>query len=312
MSTQSASPDLPLGGSSAPERSHEGLGPAIDSEVGGIDVMGLGALGYYRSDAGEGAPVVLIHSINAAASSYEMRPLFEAFRGKRPVYALDLPGFGRSKRGDREYSADLYSRAIERFIIDVASPKGVPVDAVALSLSSEFLARTANRAPELFQSLTLLSPTGFDGRHRGSSPIGLRAKLLKLPGVSDALFAALGTTASVRYFLQKSFTKAPDEGLVKYAHESATKVPGGKYAPLTFLSGSLFTPDAEKSLYGALKVPTRVVYDQDPYTRFDRLDAVCQSNPKVTAAPVRPSRGMAHFEHTAAVVSEIERMGAKS
>ena len=311
MSTQSASPDLPIGGTSAPERSGGALGPAIDTEVGGIDVMDLGAIGYYRSDAGEGAPVVLIHSINAAASSYEMRPLFEAFRGKRPVYALDLPGFGRSHRGARAYTPELYARAIERFVIDVASPRSVPVDAVALSLSSEFLARVAVRAPALFNSLTLLSPTGFDGRRRGASPVALRAKLLKLPGLSDGLFAALGTTASVRYFLGKSFVGKVDEGLARYAHESATKVPGAKYAPLAFLSGSLFTPDAEKSLYGALQVPTRVIYDQDPYTRFDRLEAVCQANPKVTAAPVRPSRGMAHFEHTAAVVAEIERQGAK-
>lgn len=56
---------------------------------------------------GEGAPVVLVHSVNAAASSFEMRPLFEGLRGERPVLAFDLPGFGRSQRGPRRYDRAL-------------------------------------------------------------------------------------------------------------------------------------------------------------------------------------------------------------
>jgi pimeloyl-ACP methyl ester carboxylesterase len=54
--------------------------------------------------AGAQLPLLLIHSVNAAASAYEVRPLFDHYRGRRPVYALDLPGFGQSDRSDRLYS----------------------------------------------------------------------------------------------------------------------------------------------------------------------------------------------------------------
>src|SRR3954471_7550919 len=53
-----------------------------------------GRLSFYVDESASGRPLVLLHSINAAASAYEMRPLFEHFRDTRPVFALDLPGFG--------------------------------------------------------------------------------------------------------------------------------------------------------------------------------------------------------------------------
>ena len=51
-----------------------------------------GMLSYYAAREAAGRPLVLIHSVNAAASAYETRPLFDRYRERRPVYALDLTG----------------------------------------------------------------------------------------------------------------------------------------------------------------------------------------------------------------------------
>ena len=74
--------------------------PAVDAERKEMDTQAAGRLSYYYTP-GKGRPLVLLHSINAAASSYEMKPLFEHYRGKRPVYALDLPGYGFSEHSPR-------------------------------------------------------------------------------------------------------------------------------------------------------------------------------------------------------------------
>src|SRR3954463_10061153 len=66
------------------------LPAAIDAERRSFRNGEAGEISYYVAPAQTGRPLVLVHSINAAASAYEMRPLFEAYRGKRPVYALDL------------------------------------------------------------------------------------------------------------------------------------------------------------------------------------------------------------------------------
>lgn len=284
------------------------LPAAIGADTGAVAVRGVGTLGYYRDLTGDDPPVVLLHSVNAAASSYEMRPLFESLRGRRRVFALDLPGFGRSERGARAYNPALYADAIERFVVDVASPQGHPVDLVALSLSSEFAARAALRSPSLFRSLTLLSPTGLGPPRSRATPL-LRGALGVAP-LAAGLFRLLRAEGSVRYFLSKSFVGRPDEGLVRYALRTAA-APGAHHAPVAFVRGDLFTADAFDSLYAPLRVPTRVVYDRDAYSSFERLDALTRANPAVTAHRLAPTRGMPQFERPSEVVDLIERPVAR-
>jgi pimeloyl-ACP methyl ester carboxylesterase len=51
--------------------------------------------------AGQGPPMLMLHSINAAASAYEIRPAFEAMLSSHRVFAPDLPG-NADKKGDGE------------------------------------------------------------------------------------------------------------------------------------------------------------------------------------------------------------------
>ena len=56
----------------------------------------VGRLTYYSAGPeipGKFPPLLLIHSINAAGSAYEIKPLYEHYRRSRTVYALELPGF---------------------------------------------------------------------------------------------------------------------------------------------------------------------------------------------------------------------------
>lgn len=211
--------------------------------------------------AGEGRPMVLVHSINAAGSAYEMRPLFERLRDRRRVLAPDLPGFGFSDRSVRSYDVRLFVDAVLD-VIDLAdelSP-GVEVDLVALSLAGEFAARAATERAERIRSLTLINPTGFDrNADRLREPGATRElpgflSVLRVGPIGKPLYRLLTRKGTIRYFLQRTYgSKQVDEDMVDYDYLTSHQ-PGAEHAPFAFLSGRLFSRDI-RAVYESLEMP---------------------------------------------------------
>lgn len=144
--------------------------------------------------AGNGPPLLLVHSVNAAASAPEVRPLHEHYRKTRTVYSPDLPGYGFSDRSDRAYTPRLMTDALHAVAGLIRKRCGTArFDALALSLSCEFLARAATEAPAHYRSLALVSPTGFSGGGERRGPAGstrempLLLKALRGPGWGGGL-----------------------------------------------------------------------------------------------------------------------------
>jgi pimeloyl-ACP methyl ester carboxylesterase len=224
-----------------------------------------GRLSYYV--AGAGAPLLLIHSINAAASAYEMRPLFDHYCATRRVYALDLPGFGFSDRSPRDYTPRLYTDAIIDMLDVIVQDAGpAPVDAVGLSLGSEFLARAASEHAERFRTLALVTPTGL---RRGEQFYGPAGSTREIPAVrafftfplwSQPFFDLLNSRASQRYFLKQTFGsyEVLDQGLLDYDYLAAHQ-PDAQHAPYAFLSGELFSADISR-VYESLAMPVWLAY----------------------------------------------------
>jgi pimeloyl-ACP methyl ester carboxylesterase len=239
------------------------LPPALSAERREL-TSSAGRLSYYVAGSPrdrESIPLLLLHSINAAGSAYEVKPLFERFEVRRTVYALDLPGFGFSDRSDRRYKPRLMTDAIHAMVEEIQRRHGQGAfDALAVSLSSEFLARAAFEKPDAFRSLALVSPTGFDRRAPYTGPIGStrgNATLyawLNVPLWREGFFRLLTSRPSIRYFLQKTWgSKEIDEGLMNYDYLT-THQPGAYHAPYDFVSGFLFSGDIS-NVYDALKMP---------------------------------------------------------
>ena len=272
----------------------------------------VGRVSYYVDCRASGRPLVLIHSINAAASAYEMSPLFHAYRDRRPVFAPDLPGFGFSERSARAYSPELYTQAVIDFL---ERQVGEAADVAALSLGAEFVARAALRRPELFHSIALLSPTGFSvrsGGDKGSQQAGqsgmsrLLYPFFSFPLWGRPFYDLLTTRASIRYFLEQSFVGQAPPDLIEYAYLTAHQ-PGAEHAPLHFVTGQLFTPQARRRLYEQVTTPTLVIYDRDNFTSFDSLPDLLALNPHWSATRITPTLGLAHFEQLASLVNALDR-----
>ena len=279
------------------------LPPAIDADRRTFLSPMAGQISYYADESGDGRPLLLVHSVNAGASAYEMRPLFDFFRGRRPVYALDLPGFGFSERSDRVYSEEIFTVALLDLLREIGAQDRGGADVVALSLGSEFAARAAVNQPALISSLTLISPTGLSGRtsenrtqRTGASGGGRRLRsLFAVPLWSQAFYDALVSRASLRYFLQRSFNGEVDPGSLDYAW-ATTHQPGARFAPLYFISGLLFTPNAAETLYARVTQPTLVIYDRDGFVAFDALPNMLAQHTNWQAKRIAPTQGLPQFE----------------
>lgn len=265
-----------------------------------------GMLSFYRR--GNGRPLLLLHSINAAASAYEMRGIYE--RTPNHVFAPDLPGFGFSERSNRDYSPGLYVQAIGDMLEIIRRFHSDPVDAIALSLSCEFLARAALKWPDRFRRLVFITPTGFQrGADRLRESEGATRQVpgiypvVSTPLLSDALFSLLTTRASIRYFLRKTWgSDVIDEGLLRYAYETSHQA-GAKHAPLAFLSGKLFAADI-RDRYEGLTHPIWMPHaTRGDFADFSEAGWIADRT-NWHAEPF-PTGALVHFEKPDAFMSKL-------
>ena len=298
--------------------SRSSLPNAFSADKLSFNRVGFGRVGFYSDTTGAGRPLLLLTSVNAAASAYEMRPLFLAYRGTRPVYVLEWPGFGSSDRPDVRYTPELMTRALEQ-MIDVigADANGSAIDVVALSLGSEFAARAAlgSYSGPRIRSLALISPTGLSEAKSAADLVAEPQnsanlyRTLSSPFLSGALYGLLSTPPVINLFLRRSFEGSPDPGLEAYAALS-TRQPGAVYAPLYFISGLLRTPDAYTDLYSRLDTPTLVLYDRDGFVNFTRLPDLIAAKASVKAVKVAPTKGLPQFEQLAQVTAALDAFWA--
>jgi pimeloyl-ACP methyl ester carboxylesterase len=284
------------------------LEKAIDSNGASISGAGDYEVYWYYDIEAEGRPLLFVHSINAAPSAIELKPLFQHFRSYRSVYAPDLPGFGRSTRHVGMMTASEFAKNISSIIDQMSPPE--PPDVIALSLGCEFVARAVVECGTSVRSLTFISPTGFSRRQ--PPPLQAQKRLRRLfdfAGFGRAAFKLLRLERSVRYFYGMNFSGSVPSELVAYALKT-TRQPAAHEMPLQFLSMSLFTPNAVGLLYEKLDVPVLVLFDEDPNVTFELFEQF-EDSPTWQFKRIGPSLGMPQWEHPEKTVAAIESFFAE-
>jgi pimeloyl-ACP methyl ester carboxylesterase len=279
------------------------LDKAIDSDGALIASGGDYEVYWYFDTESEGRPLLFIHSINAAPSAIELKPLFQHFRASRPVFAPDLPGFGRSTRRVGTITASDFAKNIASIIEEMAASE--PPDVIALSLGCEFVTRAVVDCGAAVRSLTFISPTGFSRRQPPTAQAQKRLKrLFNFAGFGRGAFKLLRLERSIRYFYGMNFAGLVPNELVTYALKTARQ-PGAHEMPLQFLSMGLFTANAAETLYSRLDVPVLVLFDEDPNVSFELFEQF-EANPAWQFQRIAPSLGMPQWEHPEETAGAIE------
>jgi pimeloyl-ACP methyl ester carboxylesterase len=248
-------------------------------------------------------PLLLVHSVNAAATAAEVRPVFDHARATRCVMAIDLPGFGLSDRSDRAYSPRLMTDAVLQAAQALqARCGGQAVDVLGVSLGCEFVARAASELPALFRRVALVSPTGLRGTKARRGPPGSVIgppwvlKLLKGPGWGAPLFRGLTRPDVIAYFLRRTWgSRDIDQALWRY-DVLTTRVPGAEHAPLHFLAARLFSADIT-TIYEALTQPVWMSHGtRGDFTDYRGKTALLQQRPNWHCTVFPETGALMYFE----------------
>ena len=131
--------------------------PSFESKTVTIDGVNL----HYFC-GGSGPPLVLVHGLGSSAAVefyYNLEPLAAHHR----VFAVDLPGFGRSDKPVLEYTIDLFVRAVS----DLMACEGIERAAVmGVSMGGRVALGLALDSPEKVERLVLVDALGVGAPRR--------------------------------------------------------------------------------------------------------------------------------------------------
>lgn len=240
-----------------------------------FDWRGHGVAAYRD---GGGRPVLLVHSINAAASAFEMRGPFAGLRDRFAVHALDLPGYGNSDRPALRYGGDDYTSLIGDYLATLGEPAAI----VASSLGAAYAVSAADRWPERVSALALVCPVGIGQLAKPPGPARQRIYQLFRGPLGRGLFRLLTTRAGTRYFLQRQAYHDPEsvtpetlEGFYRTCRR-----PGARWAPICFLTGWL-NYDI-RAAFARLRQPVLTIWGREGTTTPpSRANEFRAANPRI-------------------------------
>jgi len=286
----------------------DALPPALEAPVQEQELMEGCARFYERT--GTGVPLVLLHSFNAAASSYEMQPIFNHFAATtaRPLYALEWFGFGLSDRPPVRYSPALYQRQLRRFLSERLNE---PADLIALSLGGAYAAVLTAEAPFLVRNLALLCPTGLSRDHSASLVQRALLGLADSTGAFELFFYRLTRRDALRrFYARQVFLEGAEvpHNLVNYAFLTA-HVRGAHYAPRRFIDGTLFLGPQAQHAYRRLQRPTLIIAPERGeglVQSFALLDDIAASNDTVLQVHRMPTGLWPQWEAPEALFEKLD------
>lgn len=109
----------------------------------------------YYEKYGQGQPLLLVHDLSPASSSYEWQNCIAKLSKHYSVYVFDLLGCGRSEKPNLVYTNFMYSQLINDFIKEVI---GRRTNVAATGSSCSLILTACLNSPDSFDKIFLISP----------------------------------------------------------------------------------------------------------------------------------------------------------
>lgn len=223
--------------------------PQLRLQGGPLDGLAL----HYLTE-GHGPAVVLVHGLGGFAESW--RHNVAALARRSTVYALDLPGFGRSGKPRASYSLTFLATALHAFLDALGLPH---VSLVGHSLGGAVALAGALAQPERVDRLALVGAVVPGGSYR----LAHLYQVLVHRGLGEAL-ALFGCAPVFRAALARCFYRPRREEIAFlvdfcYGPRTSWAARAAYLATLRALGDALET-DADRQALTALDVPVLAIH----------------------------------------------------
>ena len=109
----------------------------------------------YYTKTGSGAPLLLIHDLHPASSSYEWSRMMKKLEKTNTVYTIDLLGCGRSDKPNITYTNYLYVELITNFIKHIIGEK---TDVIVSGESCPFVLMACANDETIINKVIMINP----------------------------------------------------------------------------------------------------------------------------------------------------------
>lgn len=260
---------------------------------------------FYKKQ-GSGSPILLVHDLYPSSSSQEWSEIMDQLAEHHTVYALDLPGCGRSDKPQITYTNYYYVLMLTSFVQDVIKEK---CDVMSTGKSGSFTVLAASIEPELFGKLTLINP---ESTSTLEAVPDTRSKVIKflvdIPILGTSLYYLLTAENQVeeafceKYFYNPSHV---NKKLMQTYYESAHGKQGNGRYLMASLHGNYVNNTIRYAL-PKLSNDIHLIFGKE----WDHVDNIAESyrslNDSITCSFVEKTKMLPQLEAPEKILSLIE------
>jgi pimeloyl-ACP methyl ester carboxylesterase len=243
--------------------------------------LGTGDIAVGVDEAGSGSSVVLLPALSSISTRAEMRPLFDRLAPQFHVSTVDWPGFGDRPRRQDDWSPEILSTFLNRFLSEIVPP---PHAVVAAGHAATYALHQAAHRPGVIDRLVLIAPTWrgpLPTMFGGQRPWFARVRAAFDHPVSGPLLYRLNVSRFVVAKMAREHVYSDPGWLTGErlaAKLAVTRANGARFGSVRFVTGALDRVDSRSAfldLARNAKVPILVVFsDQTPSRSRAEMEAL--------------------------------------